>query len=155
MRSHAEVSEDGVYRYHLRRRWGGAGSLTWILLNPSTADGTINDPTIRRLLAFSRAWGYGGLVVVNLFALRATNPQELARHPNPVGPDNDDWIRAATSGVPMVLLAWGAHGFATERAEYVRSMLGETRACCLGVTKHGHPRHPLYVSSGVEPIEYS
>src|SRR5450755_1416997 len=96
----AVFSADRTYRYRLTRTWGSSGShAVWVMLNPSTADALADDPTIRRCTGFSRALGLDGLVVVNLFALRATEPRELRRHPEPAGPANDWFIQeAAKSG---------------------------------------------------------
>ena len=109
IQSTAEISRDGVYRYRLTRRWetdDRASMLRWIMLNPSTADASLDDPTIRRCMGFARAWGYGGIVVHNLYALRATDPRQLRDHPDPVGPVNDSYI--AGWRVPTIC-AWGAH----------------------------------------------
>jgi hypothetical protein len=144
----AVFSADKTYRYRLSRTWGSSGThATWIMLNPSTADALEDDPTIRRCISFTKAWGLDGLVVVNLFALRATDPHELARHPDPVGPANDQFIRDAVSPWSVVVAAWGAHKIAAARTRAVLGILtaGAGTVGCLGVTKGGAPRHPLYV----------
>ena len=140
------------YRYRLDRNWpGGDGSrAVWILLNPSTATETSNDPTIRRCVGFSQRWGVSALVVVNLFALRSTEPRGLAGAADPVGPENDQEIAAALAAVSdqpsCVVCAWG-HYAAAGRVAAVLALLaaGDLRPYCLGVTRDGHPRHPLYV----------
>lgn len=148
--SGAAFSADRAYRYILTRTWDiGAPVMTWIMLNPSTADAMTDDPTIRRCTGFARREGCGGISVVNLFALRATDPADLSRHPDPAGPDNDRWLwMHATSG-RLVIAAWGAHKLADARAREVARRLAEAgvQAQCLGVTSAGHPRHPLYVRS--------
>lgn len=146
--SHAHLSADGLYRYSLYRRWVPTGTdatwVTFVMLNPSTADAEVDDPTIRRCKAFARAWGYGGLHVVNLYAYRATKPRDLWTAADPVGPRNDDIIRGfANTGWPMVA-AWGANA-RPDRVEAVLRLLGTSVFQSLGVTKDGHPRHPLYV----------
>jgi hypothetical protein len=147
----AVFSDDGTYRYRLTRTWGYSGRhAVWIMLNPSTAEALADDPTIRRCTGFSKAWGLDGLVVVNLFALRATDPRELARHPDPVGPENDRFIQQAIGPCRVVVAAWGASRLAARRGALLRWAL--TRSCddvlCLGVAKDGEPRHPLFVRGG-------
>jgi hypothetical protein len=144
----AVFSEDMTYRYKLTRTWGTSGThAVWVMLNPSTADARQDDPTIRRCTAFTKAWGLDGLVVVNLFALRATDPVELLGHPAPVGEANDRFIRDAVHPWSVVVAAWGTHKIAAARARAVLGILtAQTDAVgCLGVTKDGRPRHPLYV----------
>lgn len=149
--SSAVLSDDGVYRYELRRQWGAPGDprVCWVMLNPSTADASVDDPTIRRCIGFSNRWGYGSLVVVNLFALRATDPKELACTTDPVGAGNDAAILAAAYVSERVVVAWGAHGKFRNRAALVTQMLtgpqGGFSLHCLGTTKQGAPRHPLYI----------
>jgi hypothetical protein len=124
------------------------------MLNPSTATDATDDPTIRRCIRFSAAWGYGRLVVVNLFALRSTNPAELANHPDPVGDDNDQAILAAARQAGTVACAWGAHPSAPLRARTVVSLLSGVGLHCLGTTRHGQPRHPLYVKGSTALASY-
>lgn len=146
----AVLSEDGVYRYRLTRRWGFGPTALFIMLNPSTADAMQDDPTIRRCRGFAMSWGMAALEVVNLYAWRATKPADLPRDSRAVGPENtrhtwgalrDTWI---TNGVAVA--AWGAHG----KADRVTEVVGFADAfgvpiLALGTTKAGHPRHPLYV----------
>ena len=151
----AVFSACGQYRYRLDRRWSaGGGNVVWIMLNPSRADAGTDDPTIRRCIAFSRLWGYGGMVVVNLFALRATHPDALYGMLDPVGPENDAHIAAvlrSTAGAappgPDIVAAWGAHPLAAGRSALVLAAAG-SNVLCLGTTRAGHPRHPLYVAAG-------
>jgi hypothetical protein len=126
------------------------------MLNPSTADANVDDPTIRRVIGFTAGLGFGGLMVVNLFALRATDPAELARHPDPVGPHNDTYIRAAAAEHGTVMLAWGAHPSAQRREAAVLSILRDSgaRLLCLGTTKSGAPRHPLYLPASAPAVPY-
>lgn len=137
-----------TYRYVLRRPVGlGGGTCLFVMLNPSTADETVNDPTIRRCMGFARDWGYGLLLVANLFALRSTDPRALYAAEDPVGPENDRHILAAASEAGVVVCAWGNHGAHLDRGRAVASLLkGEgVEARCLGVTGTGQPRHPLYI----------
>jgi hypothetical protein len=143
--------EPSAYRYELHRGgWlGGTGELCWVMLNPSTADETSDDPTIRRVVRFTRDAGYARLVVVNLFAARATNPKALLSLADPVGPRNDYETCASVSSSNAVVLAWGAlHRRLRWRADWAQEAVREMTdapALCLGKTMHGDPRHPLYV----------
>lgn len=118
-----------------------------ILLNPSTADANRDDPTLRRCIGFAREWGYGALEVVNLFAYRATRPQDLRRARDPVGTANDRHLLAAVKRAERVVGAWGVHGVFAGREAGVMAMLAqaEVRLFCLGRTQGGHPRHVLYL----------
>ena len=134
-----------IYRYTLERHWGAAKPAVFVMLNPSTADAFTEDPTIRRCISFAKREGCGGLIVVNLFALRATDPKALYSHPDPVGPLNDGIVYEATRQGSPLIAAWGAHGVLHGRAEAVARLLEFNDVMCLGATKDGHPRHPLYV----------
>ena len=149
----AVLSEDGVYRYELYRRWAdNTRPVLWVMLNPSTADAEIDDPTIRRVIGFSQSWGFQAAIVCNLFALRATNPQALRTHSDPVGPDNDDYLMRAVCASDRIVVAWGAHPFASSRAAWVKKLLPNSH--CLGVTKEGHPRHPLYARADAQLVKW-
>ena len=152
-RSGAVYSGCEAYRYRLDRQWSDAPVVTWIMLNPSTATELSNDPTIARCEARTRAGGFGGLRIVNLFALRATDPADLKRHPSPVGPDNDHHLHAACADADRVIAGWGIHGSHRGRAGEVLRMLRDrgVRIHTLGLTQHGHPRHPLYVAYATQP----
>lgn len=124
----------------------------FIMLNPSTADALKDDPTIRRCIAYAQGWGYGMLEVVNLFAWRATFPRELALAPDPVGPENDEYLRHALVISDVAICAWGRHG--GERAEKVK-LLGEQYPLhVLGFNKDGSPVHPLYQKRGLQPVAW-
>lgn len=147
----AEISACGTYRYTLTRktqcplRW--IMPALFIMLNPSTADAEKDDPTIRRCISFAERHSCTDLTVVNLFALRSTNPKELLKHPDPIGPLNDqriaEQIYKHRGGI--VIAAWGSHSFAKDRADEIINKFGPF--VCLGTTKNGSPRHPLYVRS--------
>lgn len=149
-RREAVISDDGLYRYKLTRRWGDTAEtdphLVWVMLNPSTADGTYDDPTIRKCVGFARRFAYGGIHVVNLFAYRATDPRDLAKAADPVGPHNVAWQLDAIQGGNPVVAAWGA-GFG--RLPWAPSLVDlrgyRQQVWCLGTTRSGMPRHPLYV----------
>lgn len=121
------------------------------MLNPSTADDEHDDPTLRRCLAFARDWGCGSLEVANLFARRSTDPRCLRHHWTSIGPGNDDAIRQAARSSDVVVAAWGARGGLGNRAGAVRDLLpGPVH--CLGVTRNGQPRHPLYLPSATRLV---
>lgn len=148
----ALISPCGQYRYWLTRRWSLLQEpLLIVMLNPSTADAENDDPTIRRCMTFARREGFGGIRVMNLFAFRATSPEVMKAADAPIGTDNGRHLsgalaRAADTNTP-VLAAWGAHGSFRDRARMAAiSAKGHgAKLVCLGVTKDGHPRHPLYV----------
>lgn len=134
-----------TYRYTLERHWGDAKPAVFVMLNPSTADALTDDPTIRRCVSFAKREGCGGLIVVNLFALRATDPKALYAHPDPVGPENDSIVYEAHYQGSPVIAAWGVHGGFNGRDKRVLWLLEYCDLMVLGLTKDGHPRHPLYV----------
>lgn len=149
----AVLSTCGTYRYELRRDWDqDLPWCGWLMLNPSTADASVDDPTIRRCISFAKGWGAGGIIVVNLFALRATKPTALKTHYDPIGSRNDGFIREAAEEAAVMVCAWGAHEMAAKRSQTVLAQLHEVNAPvrCLGVTKSGAPRHPLYVKGDTE-----
>jgi hypothetical protein len=161
VRKDALISPCGLYRYWLSREWDpGAEKLAFIMLNPSTADAEVDDPTIRRCMAFARRDGFGGIVVANLFAFRATDPAALKTAADPVGPDNDIGLRLNLLTSPiraadLVVAAWGANcRIRGERDKAVRRMAADGGVTLhhLGLTKDGHPKHPLYIK-GDQPLE--
>jgi hypothetical protein len=170
IRKWAEFSADRVYRYELARIWDwSTPPVLFVGMNPSTADEDTDDPTIRRCVRFARDWGYGGLLMGNLFAFRATDPKALPgidSRPcvNAIGERgpwergcrenvNDKHLRRMAERAGLVVAAWGAikapYGW-DGRAECVRELLMPMHA--LGLTKDGHPRHPLYVKASTCPI---
>ncbi|WP_261353355.1 DUF1643 domain-containing protein [Telmatocola sphagniphila] len=138
----AKFSRCGHYRYALWRRWSAGSNLLFVMLNPSLADETVDDPTVRRCIGFARTWGFGSLSVANLFAFRTPHPSILKTHPQPVGRFNDRWLMELQQRADLVVAAWGNHGVHQGRAEKVRSLL--KAPCILGLTKLGQPMHPLY-----------
>jgi hypothetical protein len=154
----AILSPCGLHRYRLERAWDNSSlrrPCVFIMLNPSTADGLQDDPTIRRCVRFARSWGYNHLVVVNLFSYRATDPDELLKSPAPVeGPRNMEYIWDATVQAGLIVAAWGAQGclFGQDR-RVLDTITHDVR--CLGTTKSGQPRHPLYVRGDTYPVRYT
>lgn len=146
----AVLSGDGQYRYRLWRIWDDlAPIMVWVLLNPSTADADVDDPTLRKCIGFARAHKHGGVILVNLFAYRATNPKELPKVSDPVGPENDQHLLWAVNApiLATVVAAWGADRFARTQATRVRVMLRAQRPLqCFGQSpKSRTPNHPLYL----------
>lgn len=149
----ATISANHVYRYELRRTWDPLrGAVRWIMLNPSTADARTDDRTIGRCIGFTRAWGYGAIIVHNLFALRATDPRALRSHPDPIGPDNEAHLLGYTDAM-MTVCAWGTGGALHGRGPAVAAALhqGGEPLHRLGVTAAGHPLHPLYLPARARP----
>ncbi len=124
----------------------------FIGLNPSTADEKTRDPTVRRCIAFARAWGFSGLCMTNLFAFRATDPADMKRALRPVGPDNDHWLTTIAAGAGKVIAAWGNHGTHQGRDYRVRTILkGVCELHYLKITSSGCPSHPLYLPKSLTP----
>jgi hypothetical protein len=154
----AVISACGLYRYTLTRRWDGLGGLiNWIMLNPSTADASLDDPTIRRCVGFSKGWGYGAMVVTNLFAYRSTDPKAMKAAGDPVGPENDSYVMEWARASARVVLAYGAHGGHRARdREVIRALdAAGVELFALGTTAAGHPVHPLYQPGAAVPVPYS
>jgi hypothetical protein len=145
----AVIDESGDYRYALWRVWDPARPLlAFVMLNPSTADHRQNDPTIRRCIGFARGWGEaGGILVVNLFAYRSTDPKALRRAADPVGPENDAHLLLAADRCCRIVAAWGNGGEHLQRERAVLQLLASRPIFCLGTTSLGKPRHPLYVAA--------
>ena len=163
-RCSAVISPGGDWRYQLERVWDESRpTINVVGLNPSTADAKDDDPTIAKLTRMAKAWGYGSLVMTNLFAYRATDPKELAREARKytssvlsfrvTGPDNDEWLRDSARGATTTLAAWGANGHILGRDEEVITLLQSIRAIhALKVTQSGRPYHPLYLPESLEPF---
>lgn len=164
-----EISPCGRYRYELTRSWDASkGAVAFVMLNPSTADAAVDDPTIRRCIGFANAWGFGELRVYNLFALRATEPEALPLAANqataagtmdgaPVGPDNDMWLLKAAE-CRMVVCAWGSFPWALKRSIVVMNALQARCAPqelrCLKLNNDCMPRHPLYIKADAKPVPF-
>lgn len=139
----------GRYRYRVWRSWEPAlPTVTFIMLNPSTADASHDDPTIRRCLSFARSWGFGRLDVVNLCAYRATSPAVLLAADDPFGPENGQHLLAALTNADLVVAAWGNHGRVFTPPPFGRAVHH------LGLTKLAQPRHPLYVHGETRPLAW-
>lgn len=154
----ANMSPCLKYRYVLGRMWDPSRplELTWCMMNPSTADGTKDDPTIRRCIEFSKAWGYGGFAVVNLFAYRSPKPVDLLSVDDPVGPDNDLFWGHYMTKYHSVVAAWGSNArrlgqLSDDRISLLHDIAGNN-LWCFGMTGNGNPLHPLYIA-GDRPLQ--
>lgn len=163
-------SPDRIYRYVLWREWPAPSPnllytedphlayypgehhqyAMFIGLNPSTADETQDDPTIRKCVGFAQRWGFGALCMTNLFAFRATDPRKMKGYPKPIGPDNDRWLARCACEAGILIAAWGVNGAFLGRDQEVLKLLNGVE--CLRTTKDGHPEHPLYVPYDTEPF---
>ena len=151
----AVISGCGKYRYLLTRGLC-SNPLVLIMLNPSTADADIDDPTIRRCIGFANSGGYDGIIVVNLYAFRSPNPKDLLQAPDPVGSENDQYITSIISKHKTAVCAWGSNAL-LDRVNHVMSILkqNEAKIVCLGMNKNGSPKHPLYIPANQEFVEYA
>lgn len=150
------------YRYVLWREWyqyDGSEAQDWkppfvqfIGLNPSTADETADDPTIRRCIQFAKDWGYGALCMTNIFAWRDTDPQRMKLAKDPIGPYNDYYLVEIASGAGIIVAAWGNHGNHLYRSVKVKWLIPNLH--CLSVTKKNQPEHPLYLKADLRPIPF-
>jgi len=151
----AVFDKAGKYRYSLSRIWNAKGAkAAFVMLNPSKADATLNDPTITRCIGFAEKMGCGSLEVVNLFAYRTAYPKELRVCASPIGKLNDQYISAAVETANFVVVAWGNWGQLHGRDQEVLQLVAsKSPVFCFGITGKGHPRHPLFLSYEVDLIE--
>ncbi|MEM8494996.1 MAG: DUF1643 domain-containing protein [Planctomycetota bacterium] len=154
----AEISECGRYRYALWRDWdwqGYANRVAFVGLNPSTADADQDDRTIRKCMKFARKWGYGGILMLNAYAFRATKPADMFAADDPIGPANDEALSYRANQAGLVIACWGAH-CDPEREARVYELLSRraSRVECLSVTKAGRPGHPLYIRGDTKPVPF-
>jgi hypothetical protein len=155
----ATLSKDGRYRYILTRRWSDSGETAlWVMLNPSVATASEDDPTIVRCIGFSKGFGASALTVVNLFALRATDPKKLLKNPQEaLGPRNQEILEEVLKSANRVIVAWGALSNKLWMASLPsRDVIRKyERLQCLGKTKRGAPRHPLYLRADSPLLPWS
>jgi hypothetical protein len=151
----AKLSPDRKYRYLLSRIWKPSkGIALFVCLNPSTADENIDDPTIRRCIRFAESWGYGGMKMVNLFALRSTDPKVLYSSIDPIGPENSEYIGIESEMASVTVAAWGVHGSILGRGEDVLNHVLDAPHY-LALTKDGFPKHPLYLRKDLKPKPFN
>ena len=161
MEETAIFSRCRTWRYTLNRRWSEATRVVFLLCNPSTADEAQDDPTLRRCRGFAQSWGYGGMTILNLFAIRGTDPRILARVEDPVGPENDANILRTLEDCQLLVCAWGCGGHMKGElrkrpatvVSMIRSRFPYLAIGCLGYTADGTPRHPLMLKSSTT-IQY-
>jgi len=145
------------YRYALTRTWDAAGTkVLFVMLNPSTATEVQNDPTVERCERRARTLGFGAFRVCNIFAYRATNPKDMRRQTDPNGPDNDAAILEGAAWADTVVCAWGTNGEHHQRGPQVETLLRATGKPLfhLGLSKAGHPKHPLYIAYAHQPVPW-
>ena len=158
MFSEAVYSDCGAYRYSLSRTWDDDGPrVNFVMLNPSKADEIRNDPTVERCEQRARRLGFGAFEVTNIFAWRDTDPHAMRRATKPVGPENDAMLLTAATRADQVIAAWGVHGAHKDRGAAVARLLDTAGRPLhhLGLTKDGHPRHPLYLPYARQPQPWS
>ena len=149
--SGATFSDCRKFRYSLWRLWDRRKNyVNFVCLNPSTADETHDDPTIRRCINFAQSWGYGGMYMTNIYAYRTTYPKELLSHSEVVGPENNKYLELVSLGAALTIAAWGNHG--AVRGDNVLKIL--SRPHYLSMTKLGEPSHPLYLNKDLKPKPY-
>lgn len=158
MKSSAIISDCKKYRYSLTREWDktiefGQGTVMFIGLNPSTADANLDDPTIRRCIGFAKSWGYNKLVMANLFAFRATNPKDMKAAKDPIGTDNARYLIELSEEADLIVAAWGTGGAFQDRGNIIREHILDMYY--LKLTRAGHPSHPLYLNSRLEPKKWN
>lgn len=156
MKKGAVIDLMELYRYSLWREWdANVSRVAFVMLNPSRADATTDDPTIRRCISFAQSWGYGSLEVVNLFAYRASKPAELKKVANPIGSENDYYLEKAVKSADKIIVAWGNYGNFRNRCREVLDLLTSfDKLYCLGITNRGYARHPLYIKSNTKLVYY-
>ncbi len=152
--SFADYSDDEAYRYVLVRVWAAGPRVVFVMLNPSTATETQNDPTVERCERRARALGFGSFAVTNIFAYRATDPKVMRAVADPVGPQNDAAILQMASEASRVICAWGTHGLHLGRGAKVEALLRQRGLDLyhLGLSKGGLPKHPLYIGYETQPV---
>lgn len=153
MKRTASISTCGTYRYSLSRSWDNSKPrVTFICLNPSTADATTDDPTLRKCIAYAKSWGHGGLLILNLFAYRSCEPAAMKNASDPIGPKNDKKLSQAAKNGKIIIAAWGNDGAFNGRSCEVAQNFPNLK--CLKVNKTGEPSHPLYLKANLKPISY-
>ena len=156
MNKGAIISECDRYRYQLWRIWNADRPLVlFICLNPSKADGHSDDPTLRRLMRFAGSWGFGGLLLGNLFAYRATRPRDMRAQADPFGPANTSHLLEMKARCEDVVFAWGTHGGYLDANKLVIELFKDSAPKCICKTINGHPQHPLFLPKHLKPRLFS
>lgn len=150
----AELSDCGKYRYALFRAWDiNLPQVAFVGLNPSTADAELDDPTINKCVAYAKNWGFGSIVMLNLFAFRSTDPSQLYQQADPVGSENDHYLTKYGLDGDIVVAAWGNHGVFQGRHQTVIEML-KPKLNYLKLNQTGQPAHPLYLKGDLKPTKW-
>ncbi len=154
MQKSAKLSDDKKYRYSLTREWDKGASVLFIMLNPSTADADVDDPTIRKCIKYAKKWGFGSLYVGNLYAFRATKPKDVLSLSlqEATGDLNDQHLQYMINKCSKIVVAWGAHGMMG--TFQVRRLIENKKKWCLHINQHGSPKHPLYCKDDAELVEW-
>lgn len=157
-KSTAIVSVCDRYRYQLTRQWDiDKPTILFIMLNPSTADAFLDDPTIRRCVGFAKEWGYGSLSVVNLFAWKDRHPDGLLTSGDPVGRDNIDYLFRSVREAELIVCAWGNSPILKKlniNKQFNAITSINKPLHCLGLSVDGTPKHPLYLPKSTKPVQY-
>lgn len=151
MKNTAIFSKCRNYRYALWRTWDDSKPFVMFIgLNPSTADETSDDTTLTRCISYAKAWGFGGVCMANLFAFRATKPSAMKASSNPIGKENNKWLKKLANDASLVVAAWGNDGSYLKRSEQVSELLPNLH--CLKINKSSEPAHPLYLAAKLKPV---
>lgn len=151
MKNTAKLSECRKYRYALWRTWDDSKPFVMFVgLNPSTADENTNDPTLTRCINYAKSWGYGGVCMANLFAYRATEPSDMKTSNDPIGSENNKWLKKLAKEAALVVAAWGNDGSYLRRSKQVLEII--PNLSCLKLNKSGEPAHPLYQAAKLKPV---
>jgi hypothetical protein len=151
LKNTAKLSKCRLYRYALWRTWDESKPFVlFVGLNPSTADETADDPTLTRCINYAKSWGYGGVCMSNLFAFRATDPLDMRASQDPIGKENNKWLRKLAKDAGLVVAAWGNGGVHLERSDQVKKFL--SNVYCLKINRSGEPAHPLYQAARLKPV---
>ena len=154
MKKKANISKDKIYRYTLSRTWDSTKpTVLFIGLNPSIADENIDDPTITRCINFAKDWGYGTLLMANLFAFRSTYPKEIYLIDDPIGKDNDHYILECVKQSDLIIACWGNNGTYMDREKIIKELV--PNLYCLQKNKNGTPHHPLRLPRDINPIPFN
>ena len=154
MEKKANISKDKIYRYTLSRTWDSTKpTVLFIGLNPSIADENIDDPTITRCINFAKDWGYGALLMANLFAFRSTYPKEIYLIDDPIGKDNDHYILECVKQSDLIIACWGNNGTYMDREKIIKELV--PNLYCLQKNKNGTPHHPLRLPRDINPIPFN
>ena len=154
MEKKANISKDKIYRYTLSRTWDSTKpTVLFIGLNPSIADENIDDPTITRCINFAKDWGYGTLLMANLFAFRSTYPKEIYLIDDPIGQDNDHYILECVKQSDLIIACWGNNGTYMDREKIIKELV--PNLYCLQKNKNGTPHHPLRLPRDINPIPFN